>query len=113
LWQLGTEIGDAANITADLAPPADIQPWAAALSRKRLEEFGKGDPEITGCLPGGPRHIIRGGLTKIIQTPVAIIFLFEFLFEDLAYRQIFLDGRRMPKDPNPTWIGYSPAGAWG
>src|SRR2546426_1098837 len=53
LWQLGTEIGYAANITADLAP-ADIQPWAAALSRSRLEEFGKDDPEITGCKPGGP-----------------------------------------------------------
>src|SRR5262245_48265387 len=47
LWQLGTEIGYAANITADL-PPADIQPWASALSRKRLEDFGKDDPEITG-----------------------------------------------------------------
>src|SRR6478752_262577 len=69
LWQLGTEIGYAANITADL-PPADIQPWATALSRQRLEEFGKDDPEITGCKPGGPRHITRGGLTKIIQTPV-------------------------------------------
>src|SRR5258706_14933149 len=38
LWQLGTEIGLAANITADLAA-SDIQPWAAALSRRRLEDF--------------------------------------------------------------------------
>jgi hypothetical protein len=106
LWQLGTEIGYAANITADLAA-ADIQPWASALSRKRLEDFGKDDPEITGCMPGGPRHITRGGLTKIIQTPVVIVFLFE----DLANRQIFLDGRQMPKDPNPTWMGYS-IGHW-
>jgi hypothetical protein len=106
LWQLGTEIGYAANITADIAP-ADIQPWASALSRKRLEDFGKDDPEITGCMPGGPRHITRGGLTKIIQTPTVVIFLFE----DLSYRQIFLDGRQMPKDPNPTWMGYS-IGRW-
>src|ERR1051326_4579960 len=55
LWQLGVAIGVGANITADLAP-ADIQPWAAALSKKRLEDFGKDDPEITGCIPGGPRH---------------------------------------------------------
>ena len=106
MWQLGTEIGYAANITADL-PVSDIQPWAAALSRKRLEDFGKDDPEITGCTPGGPRHITRGGLTKIIQTPTVIVFLFE----DLSYRQIFLDGRQMPKDPNPTWMGYS-IGRW-
>jgi hypothetical protein len=106
LWQLGIEIGYAANITADLAS-RDIQLWAAALSRKRLEDFGKDDPEITGCLPGGPRHITRGGLTKIIQTPALIVFLFE----DLSYRQIFLDGRELPRDPNPSWMGYS-AGHW-
>ena len=106
LWQLGIEIGYAANITADLAP-RDIQPWASALSRSRLEEFGKDDPEITGCKPGGPRHITRGGLTKVIQTPALIVFLFE----DLSYRQIFLDGRDLPKDPNPTWMGYS-IGRW-
>ena len=106
LWQLGIEIGYAANITADLSAK-EIQPWAAALSRTRLEDFGKDDPEITGCKPGGPRHITRGGLTKIIQTPAIIVFLFE----DLSYRQIFLDGRQMPKDPNPTWMGYS-IGRW-
>jgi len=106
LWQLGLEIGYAANITADLAP-ADIQPWASALSRKRLEDFGKDDPEVTGCLPGGPRHITRSGLSKIIHTPT----LMAILFEDLSHRQIFLDGRELPRDPNPTWMGYS-VGHW-
>src|SRR5690348_1192968 len=48
LWRLGVEIGIGANITAELAP-ADIQPWVAALARTRLEDFGKDDPEITGC----------------------------------------------------------------
>ena len=106
LWRLGVEIGVGANITADL-PPADVQPWVAALSRHRLEDFGKDDPEITGCLPGGPRHITRGGLTKIIQTPGLVVMLYE----DLAYRQIFLDGRELPQDPNPSWMGYS-VGHW-
>jgi len=106
LWQLGSEIGYAANITTDLAP-ADVQPWAAALSRDRMGSFGKDDPETVGCKPGGPRHITRGGLTKIIQTPALIIVLFE----DLSYRQIFLDGRALPVDPNPSWMGYS-IGRW-
>jgi hypothetical protein len=106
LWQLGIEIGYAANITADLAA-SDIQPWAKALSKKRLEDFGKDDPEITGCLPGGPRHITRGGLSKLIQTPGLVVILFE----DLSYRQIFLDGRQLPHDPNPNWMGYS-VGHW-
>jgi len=33
------------------------------------------------------------------------------LYEDLAYRQIFLDGRPLPPDPNPNWMGYS-VGHW-
>jgi hypothetical protein len=106
LWRLGVEIGVGANITADL-PPADIQPWVAALSRRRLEDFGKDDPEITGCKPGGPRHITRAGLAKIVQTPGLMLILYE----DLAYRQIFLDGRPLPPDPNPNWMGYS-VGHW-
>jgi hypothetical protein len=24
-----------------------------------------------------------------------------------AFRQIFTDGRPLPKDPQPTWLGYS------
>jgi hypothetical protein len=106
LWQLGIEVGYAANITADLAA-SDTQPWARDLSKRRLEDFGKDDPEITGCIPGGPRHITRGGLSKIIQTPSIIVILFE----DLSYRQIFLDGRELPRDPNPNWMGYS-IGRW-
>jgi hypothetical protein len=106
LWRLGVEVGISANITAGMAP-GDIQPWANALSRQRLEDFGKDDPEITGCKPGGPRHITHGGLTKIVQTPGLI----AMLYEDLSYRQIFLDGRQLPADPNPNWMGYS-VGHW-
>jgi hypothetical protein len=106
VWRLGVEIGVGANITTDLAA-SEIQPWARDLSRRRLEDFGKDDPEITGCLPGGPRHITRGGLTKIIQTPALIVLLYE----DLAFRQIFLDGRTLPADPSPDWMGYS-VGHW-
>jgi hypothetical protein len=28
-----------------------------------------------------------------------------------AYRHVFLDGRRLPVDANPTWLGYS-VGRW-
>jgi hypothetical protein len=42
-----------------------------------------------------------------VQTPGLIVVLYE----DLSYRQIFLDGRELPKDPNPAWMGYS-VGHW-
>lgn len=53
LWRLGVEIGIGANITAEL-PPADIQPWVAALSRTRLEDFGKDDPRSPAAVPAAP-----------------------------------------------------------
>jgi hypothetical protein len=38
--------------------------------------------------------------------------MIAILYEALhSYRQIFLDGRKLPKDPNPTWMGYS-VGRW-
>ena len=46
-------------------------------------------------------------IAKIVQTPSLIIILYE----DLTYRQIFLDGRQPPSDPNPSWMGYS-TGRW-
>jgi len=50
---------------------------------------------------------IAVGLTKIVQTPALMVMLSE----DLTYRQIFLDGRELPKGPNPAWMGYR-VGHW-
>ena len=44
---------------------------------------------------------------KIVQTPRLI----TILDEELAFRQIFLDGRSLPTDPNPSFMGYS-VGRW-
>jgi hypothetical protein len=37
-----------------------------------------------------------------------VIILYEAL---TTYRQIFTEGRSLPQDPNPTWMGYS-VGRW-
>src|SRR5580700_6968360 len=42
------------------------------------------------------------------ETQGMIAILYEALH---SYRQIFMDGRKLPKDPNPTWMGYS-VGHW-
>ena len=111
LW---TMPGDAAigNIAArnvgDLKP-ADIQPWAQALLRQRAENFGKDNPAYR-CLPQGPGYSTgaRGGQTmRFIQTPTMI----AILYEDLTYRQIFMDGRALESNPNPSWMGYA-VGHW-
>ena len=66
------------------------------------------DDQIVHCLPEGPRfsHFVAFP-KKIVQTPTLIIVLGE----DLSYRQIFMDGRPLPKDPNPSFMGYS-VGRW-
>ena len=80
------------------------QPWAQELSKKRTDDLGREDMSVL-CLPFGPRAALVPD--KVIQTPGMLIMLFE----DLTYRQVFLDGRPLPKDPNPTWMGYS-VGHW-
>ena len=64
------------------------------------------DTPATHCLPGGPTAILAGQY-RVIQAPNVI----GILYESGAYRQIFTDGRELPKDPNPTWWGYS-VGHW-
>jgi hypothetical protein len=45
---------------------------------------------------------------KIFQEPNVVVILYE---EFSQFRQIFLDGRPLVKDPNPQWYGYS-QGKW-
>jgi hypothetical protein len=108
LWILNAGPGHLANIAGDLQA-RDVQPWAEELYRQRLDNLGNDDPWTVQCLPAGPRAILRGGdgPARIVQTPN----LLAILYDDLTYRQIFLDGRALPKDPNPSWMGYS-VGRW-
>lgn len=54
--------------------------------------------------------LTAGGIAgyRIIQSPNVVGLLYE---RGAIYRQIFMDGRELPKDPNPTWMGYS-VGHW-
>jgi hypothetical protein len=106
MWSLGMSTGYVLNILVDQKPD-QIQPWAAAFYKQQMEDVGKNDPATIGCLPLGPRRMTGGGLAKIIQSPYLIVILSE----DLTYRQIFLDGRPLPKDPQPSFVGYS-VGHW-
>jgi hypothetical protein len=73
-----------------------------------MEDLGKDDPSTFRCLPAGPRQLFApGGWVRVIQTPAMIVMLYE----DLYYRQIFMDGRALPTDPNPSFMGYS-VGHW-
>ena len=88
------------------APP--YQPWAAAIAKKRKAEFAKENPDAR-CLPLGSLQMMAHPLPKkIVHTSDLLVILHE---RNMEFRQIFTDGRPQPKDPNPSWGGYS-SGTW-
>jgi len=93
------------NIASTLKTPVPYQPWAADLVKKRRVEQGL-DPNVH-CMPrGAPRIWTDDYYKRVFMVPDRMIILTE---RNMQYRQIFMDGRQLPKDPNPTWNGYSTA----
>ena len=45
---------------------------------------------------------------EIVQTPRRVLQFFEWAH---SWREIWTDGRELPKDPEPRWMGYS-VGKW-
>ena len=97
------------NILADFKPEqAPIRPETAELARKNAES-ARANPSAQ-CLPQG---IVRADVLsynpfKIIQTPGVTAILYEV---DNMFRQVYTDGRKLPVDPQPAWLGYS-VGKW-
>jgi hypothetical protein len=83
------------------------QPWAAALFKQNTDDNQLNNPE-SRCLPRGVPKADAFDTHKIVQTPGLILILYEY---QNTFRQIFTDGRKLPEDPNPTWMGYS-TGHW-
>ncbi|HJT89331.1 MAG TPA: hypothetical protein VJ732_15795 [Bryobacteraceae bacterium] len=98
------------NLAAGLQP-GDVLPlpWAAALQQQRETRNHQDDP-LARCLPQGVPRINTNGMFpfKIIQTPKEVVILYE---EMNLFRQVFMDGRKLEPNPNPTWLGYS-TGKW-
>ncbi len=99
----GSNSGD---ISKGLKPGEEVvmQPWAEKVFHSRL---AKDDPE-SNCLPAGvPRSAPYPW--RMLQTPTHYFILFEGNIH--SWRQIFMDGRTHPDDPDPTWYGHS-IGHW-
>jgi hypothetical protein len=108
------EPGDQRNITAsrqmrDIG--VDIgglpyQPWLIPIVKERTANEAIDDPHIK-CLPD---NFLRAyglpHLLKFVHTPQLLVVLNEM---NAGYRQVFTDGRPLPKEPNPAWQGYSSA----
>lgn len=67
------------------------------------------DPVLTKCYPPGvPRVYFHPYPFEMIQTPKAVLQVFEY---DHFMRRMWTDGRELPKDPDLLWMGTS-VGRW-
>jgi hypothetical protein len=99
------------DLADDLVSPDSVpyQPWSRQLADARADGSHSGEDPPAHCLPQGvPRLGGAPAPWKIIQTDDLIVIIYEaFGF----WRQVFMDGRRLADDVNPTWMGYS-TGRW-
>jgi len=97
------------NILYDLKPEdSPLRPELVPMFEQRRAGRARDIPS-TRCLPFGVPLINTEPFPyKIIQTPGVIAMLYE---HDTIFRQIFMDGRKHPRDPSPSWLGYS-IGKW-
>lgn len=96
------------NILADFkAEESPMRPEAAELFRKnRASAITPSSSCLPLGIPGG--DLLSYAPFKIIQTRGETVVLYE---ADNTHRQIYTDGRKLPVDPNPAWLGYS-VGRW-
>jgi len=95
----------APSFPVDPGKPAPL-PWAEAVWRERMANNLK-DAPAARCLPTTISQMGMFAFVKLVQTPTLLVMMAE---GELP-RQVFLDGRGHPKDPDPTWMGHS-IGRW-
>lgn len=107
--ELGTISKYATNILVDFKPDqVSMRPAAAEIFRRR----SSGAEETPGgkCLPIGiPGAGLVSEAVKFVQSPRELVIFYE---SDGTHRQVYTDGRELPKEfEQTTWLGYS-AGQW-
>lgn len=98
------------DLAAGLKPDDVVMtPWAQAIQAERERRDHVDDP-LSRCLPMGVPRVNTNGIFpfKMVETPTLIVILYEQLG---MFRQVFMDGRKLDRDPNPSWLGYS-TGTW-
>jgi hypothetical protein len=75
---------------------------------KRVRDSRKDSP-LAHCFPVSVPFHDFFNLMHLVQTPAHMVLLYES--PNSPHRTVYTDGRELPKDPNPTWLGYS-IGRW-
>jgi hypothetical protein len=94
-------------------PP--LTPWGKAKFEKAKPLVGpraipgvENNPELR-CEPDGPPKLLNlPNPFEVIQIPGRVLMFFEL---GHIWRTVWTDGRPLPKDPDPSYLGYS-VGKW-
>jgi hypothetical protein len=96
--------------TADLGTKVTVPFRPEAKLKFEANRAAKQNDLDLRCLPPGvPRIMLMARPFEIVQTPSRILFVYEGGAH--VWRQVWMDGRAHPKDPNPNWLGHS-IGHW-
>jgi hypothetical protein len=105
--EIGTQHKYAFDILLDYKASEILTPAAQQLIRQRIASR---NPANVCAGPGGfPRNGLLSEPIKIIQAPKMTVVLYE---AGVLHRQIYSDGRKLPKEFDlPSYLGYS-VGHW-
>jgi len=95
------------DIGAQFDPP--YTEWGERVTQERIDDGARGNPDAY-CLPMGPMLFhMHVQPRKMIQTRDLVLIVNEV---NSGFRQIFLDGRKLPdQNAEKWWFGYS-VGHW-
>jgi hypothetical protein len=98
------------NIFADFRPEdVPFRPEAAQAFMRHLQTPSAAEAPTARCFPAGiPMGDLLPLPRRFIQVPGLIAILYEGINPQ---RVIYTDGRKLPVDPQPAWLGYS-VGRW-
>jgi len=118
-----TGIWDVANTMEGISPQgvkshAPFTAWGVDIANnvykpgdgpRRVPIAHVNDP-LDSCDPAGfPRNLLfELRPFHVVQTPDQVLMLYQY---QRTWRAIWTDGRELPKDPDPSWYGYS-VGKW-
>ena len=96
--------------------PPSLTAWGEQEFKKAKDSNGgnftldqTNDPVLTKCYPPGvPRIYFHPYPFEVVQTPKEMLLIYEY---DHWMRRVKTDGRPLPTDPDPLWMGTS-VGRW-
>lgn len=98
--------------------PPPMTPWAKEKFEATKPSYGPrsvppglGNDAVSTCDPMGyPRDLYEANLRPFEIVQASDRLLIHMQYHDI-WRTVWMDGRELPKDPDPAWMGYS-VGKW-